>query len=101
MRQQGRRVGEHAAPVPRVVRTIARAVAQGEVHGTARAEEERRPCGRDARAVAGDQEIGAQQVALLFADGVFADGVRDLTESSDSRRLFPYFQQHPNLESIA
>ena len=73
--QAGDRRGQHRAgvaqqpaPVARVVRALAQLQCQVEVGDAARAQEQRRRCGAQPRAVGGDQRVGGQRLALQRAE---------------------------------
>ena len=68
VRQHDGGVGQQPAPVARVVAAFARAQRQLEIHRAARAHEQRGPLGVQARAVAGQEDIGRQLIAPGLAE---------------------------------
>ena len=71
-------VAQQAAPVAGMVARGARVDTQIEVHAAARAQEQGGPLGRNAGTVGGQEQIGAQRVAVLLADLAQAGGAHFL-----------------------
>ena len=65
MRQDDAGIGKQPAPVAGVMAALAQIDDQVDQVAAARAEEQRRPVGRDARTVRGDQEVGLEQAVLV------------------------------------
>ncbi len=68
MRQDNARVGQQPAPIARMMPALAQIDDEVEIHRSARAEKDRRPLGRQAGAVGGDQYIGGEAAFLLPAN---------------------------------
>src|SRR5262249_43167689 len=65
MREHDAGIGEKAAPVARMVAALAQVDDEIDRVAAARAKEQRRPVGRDARPIRGDQEIGLEKPVLM------------------------------------
>ena len=91
VRQDQPGVGQHAAPVARVMRMAAQIDLQVEQQRAARTEEQRGQVRRQARAVRCDEDVGLQGVAPLAAGGVQA-GRADFLAA---------FDQHAGVEAQA
>src|SRR5262245_28838731 len=90
MRKYDAGVGEKSAPIARVMATLTQVDDQIDRMGAARAEEQGRPIGRDARSIRGEEKIGFEQTVLV--------GFTELSEP-DGADLLAHLDQQLDVEA--
>jgi hypothetical protein len=83
MRQDDAGIGDEATPVAGMVRALAQIDDKVDHGAAARAEKDRRPVGRDARAVRRDQQVRPQQLILVPQAKLAQPGRADLLAHLD------------------